>query len=92
MIKKTEGVLQLVKDVLRTFSEPFGEDIIEDVCLAIENNPNWYRRYNELIDELDRLVVNSRIGFYTKDLTGLHTLRVVDAKRSKIIKYYTKLI
>lgn len=31
MPKKTEGVYELVQDVLRTFQLPYAEDIIEDV-------------------------------------------------------------
>lgn len=91
MPKKTEGVYLLVEDVLRTFSEPYGEDIIEDVCLAIENNPDWRRRYNELSEELRHWVVNNWIGQYTKAITGLRSLREVDAKRSNLITAYTKL-
>ena len=92
MLRKTEGVYELVQNVLRTFSEPYDEDIIEDVCLAIENNPDWLRQYNELGDELRHWVVNNWIGQYTKSITGLNSLREVDAKRSKLIKSYTKLV
>lgn len=91
MPNKTEGVFYLVQEVLRTFSEPYGEDIIEDVCLAIEKNPGWLRQYKELCDELSQWVVNNWIGQYTKQITGLKTIKEVDAKRSKIIKAYTKL-
>lgn len=91
MPKKTEGVYELVQDVLSTFREPYGEDIIEEVCLAIENNPDWQKRYSELSDELRHWVVNNWIGQYTKQLTGLRTIREVDAKRSHIITAYTKL-
>lgn len=62
MARKTEGVRQLVQDVLETFSEPYGEDIIEDVCLAIEDHPEWMQRYRELSDELRSWVVNNWIG------------------------------
>lgn len=91
MKKKTAGVEQLVNDVLDTFSEPYGEDIIDDVCLAIERNPDWLRRYNELEDELSHRVVNNWIGQYTKAITGLKTIREVDTRKCQIIKSYTKL-
>ena len=53
MQQKTEGVRILVQDVLREkFSEPYSEDIIRDVCFAIESNSDWRRRYNELGSEL----------------------------------------
>ena len=91
MVRKTEGVHQLVQDVLETFSEPYGEDVIEDVCVAIEDHPEWMQRYRELSDELRSWVVNNWIGQYTKQLTGLQTVREVSARRSKIITSYTKL-
>ena len=91
MVHKTEGVHQLVQDVLETFSEPYGEDVIEDVCGAIESHPEWMRRYRELSEELRSWVVNNWIGRYTKQLTGLQTVRKVEAKRSEIITSYTKL-
>lgn len=91
MPNKTEGVRILVQDVLQTFSEPYNEDVIDEVCLAIEVNPEWRRRYDELSDELRAWVVNNWIGQYTKEITGLNTVREVDAKKSKLIKNYTKL-
>ena len=92
MPRKTEGVRILVQDVLKTFTEPYSEDVIDDVCWAIEHNPEWRSRYYELSEELTDWVVNNWIGQYTKELTGLNTLREVSAKRSKLIKSYTKLI
>jgi hypothetical protein len=91
MPNKTDAVLVLVRDVLRTFSESYGEDVIEDVCLAIENNSDWRRRYDELCEELSQDVVNNWIGRYVKDITGLRTVREVNARRSHIITEYTKL-
>ena len=91
MARKTAGVEQLVQEVLDTISQPYGEDIIEDVCLAIEANPQWMTRYRELRASFAKDVANNWIGQYTKSLTGMKTIRVVDAKRATIIKYYTKL-
>ena len=92
MAKKTEGVKILIQDVLVTFSEPYGEDIILEVREAIENNVDWHRRYQELSDELSDWVVNNWIGKYVRAETGLETLRVVSAKgKSGLIKSYTKL-
>jgi hypothetical protein len=87
MSNKTEGVKLLVQDVLVTFSEPYGVDIILEVRQAIENNVDWHRRYQELSDELSNGVVNQWIGKYVKAETGLDDLRVASAKG----KSYTKL-
>ena len=92
MAKKTEGVKALVQDVLATFSEPYDEDVILDVCLAIENDVDWHRRYQELSDELSDGVVNIMIGKYVRAETGLESLRVASAKgKSGLVKSYTKL-
>jgi|SaaInlV_200m_DNA_2_1039689.scaffolds.fasta_scaffold164196_2 hypothetical protein len=92
MAKKTEGVKILIQDVLVTFSEPYGEDIILEVREAIENNVDWHRRYQELSDELSDGVVNIMIGKYVRAETGLESLRVASAKgKSGLVKSYTKL-
>ncbi len=91
MSKKTQGVYDLVQEVLRTLPMPYGEDVIEEVCLAIENNSDWQKRYKDLSSELRQWVVNNWIGQYTKKLTGLKSVRQVEAKRAKIIGSYTKL-
>lgn len=91
MARKTEGVYLLVAEVLGALPEPYGEDIIEDVCLVIENNPQHYQTYQELSSDLRHWVVNNWIGQYVKKITGKETLREVPAKRSKLITAYTKL-
>ena len=92
MAKKTDGVKNLVQDVLATFSEPYGEDITLEVCQAIEENPEWLKHYQNLSHELSDWVVNNWIGQYVKVEAGLESLREVSAKgKSKLIKSYTKL-
>jgi hypothetical protein len=89
--RKTAGVERLVWDALQQISEPYGEDIIEDICLIIERNADLLQRYDELSADLRSGVVNNWIGQYTKQLVGMQTVRQVDAKRSKLITSYTKL-
>lgn len=91
MTNKTEGVKFLVQDVLATFTEPYSDDIIRDVCFAIEKNSNWHRRYNQLGEELGHGVVNQWIGKYVKDLTGMNSLRQVSLEDGHLITSYTKL-
>jgi hypothetical protein len=91
MPRKTQGVYDLVSEVLETIPEPYGQDVIEDVCLAIEKRSSWRKRYDLLGDELTSDVVNNWIGRYTKQITGLETIKQVKAKRSTIITAYTTL-
>jgi len=91
-MNRTKGVKILVKEVLAIFPKPYGEDIILDVCMAIEHNPNWRRRYDELCDELRDALVNAEISQIVKEETGLIELRKVSTKgKSHILKSYTKL-
>ena len=46
------------------------EDVIEEVCLVIENNRTLFRQYLTLSDDLKHWVVNNWIGQYTKEITG----------------------
>ena len=92
MARTTEGVFQLVQEVLQPISEPYGEDIIEDVFLEIDKNSVWQRRYWQLRDELRKGVVNVWIAKYTKSITGLNSGDRVTARRSPLITSYTKLI
>lgn len=91
MAKKTQGIDELVSDVLETISQPYREDVIEDVFLAIEQQPSWQRRYDELVLELGKDTVNKWVGRYTKQITGLKKPSQVSAKRSKITGSYSKL-
>ena len=92
MAKKTEEIRIFVNEVLHTLSEPYGEDVIEDVFIAIENNHNYHRQYDDLNEELLPGVVNNWIGKYTKAIIGYRNLRVANSKRSNLVKSYTKLI
>jgi hypothetical protein len=91
MNNKTEGVKILVQDVLRTISKPYGEDIILNVFQEIKTNRDLQRRCDLLRDEIGNDVVHNWIGKYTKDLTGLNSLRKSLAPAGSFIKSYTKL-
>ncbi len=91
MERKTQGVYDLVEEVLGSIPQPYGEDIVEDVCLVIENNQRHYETYQELSVELRQWVVNNWIGQYVKQITGKKSIREVTARRSKLITAYTKL-
>ncbi len=89
---RTQGVKSLVQEVLAIMPKPYGEDVILDVCMAIEHNPPWRSRYDQLCDELRDAVVNPLIGQLVKEITGLSSLYEVSTKgKSHIIRAYTKL-
>ena len=57
-------------DVLRSLPHPYTDDVTDEVCRAIETDPDLRRRYDELAAELKDWVVNNWIGRYTAELTG----------------------
>ena len=91
-VNRNQGVKILVQEVLAIMPKPYGEDVILDVCMAIEHNPDWRRRYDQLCDELRDTVVNPAISQYIKEETGLSVLREVSTKgMSHSLRKYAKL-
>ncbi len=94
---KTEPIRLLVQDVLHTISTPFPEDIVEQVCLKIEHDAEFRRRYDELAEVFDRTtsdgqsVVNNWIGKYTARLTNMAATSQVTAKKATIITGFSLL-
>ena len=83
-------VKRLAEDVLASLAKPFTEDVVDDVCLAIENNPIWMKEYENLATELRAWVVNNWIGRYVAKASGGN--RGEPAKpRSRLLKSYSKL-
>jgi hypothetical protein len=90
-MKKTQGVEELVSEVIKKISTPYSEDVILDVFLAIERQPDWQGRYNELIFELGKDTVNQWIGRYTKKITGLKKPSQISTKISQLTGSYSRL-
>jgi hypothetical protein len=90
-MKKTQGIEELVSEVIETISNPYGEDVILDVFLAIERQPTWQRRYDELVFELGKDTVNQWVGRYTKQITGLKKPSQISTKLSKLTGSYSRL-
>jgi hypothetical protein len=87
---RTQGVKTLVEEVLRTIPTPHSEDIIDEVCLAIEASPHWLNRYRELCDELGVVVVNNWVGMWVARTVGREGDHQVKAS-SSLIESYSKL-
>ena len=94
----TAPVRDLVSEVLHAhFFHPYPGDIIDQVCLAIEGNDAWLRRYRSLVEHFSsrgkngQLTVNSNIGWYTKELTGMITLEFPMKAQSTLIQSYSRL-
>lgn len=88
---------ELVQSVLKGFSAPYPENIIDEVCLAIEKNPGWMRRYEALVAEYSKggrdgkATVNTGIGRYTKEMTQMVTVMAGNEAKSGLLKTYSTL-
>lgn len=91
MAGKTWKIKELVKKTLLLLDQPFGTNIIEDVFLVIENDPKLLKQYLFICNELNTRVVNNWIAKYTKEITGKQSNKITSAKRSRLIKSFTKL-
>ncbi len=80
----------VVDSILSTYKGKWPGNIIDLVFLAIEKNPVYLKRYHEFADG-DYSTVNSMIGRYVKDSTGMRTIKEVGKAQSKLIKNYTQL-
>ncbi|MGB3717262.1 MAG: hypothetical protein WA996_22800 [Candidatus Promineifilaceae bacterium] len=94
----TQPVCDLVQAVLDSrFSAPHPEDITDRVCQEIENDPDWLSEYQNLVKYFGSkgknglLTVNSSIGWFTKDLTGMINIGEGKTARSSLIKSDSRL-
>lgn len=85
------AVRRLVEDVLATVPKPYAEDVVDEVFHAIEQRPEWRRRYDELAALLGKKVVDSRAQFWIANYARRSLGDTAPAKKSKLIESYTKL-
>jgi hypothetical protein len=86
-------VKELVQEVLdeKFKKQVYPENITDQVCLAIEENRAWRKRYDHLVESYSKLTVNSQIGRSTLQLTGLKNLGLHAIATSALIRTYTRL-
>jgi hypothetical protein len=77
-------------EILERYPGRWPADIINQVFLAIEQDPRKLKRYREFADG-DEGTVNAMIGRYVKDYTGKKSGPVSEQNISHLIKSYTIL-
>ena len=83
---RTAGVKRLVEEVLTSFPMP----VIDEVFQAIEHKPEWRLRYDNLVAELGKVVVNTWAGLWIANFEGKSGAHEVTAK-SSLIESYSQL-
>jgi len=89
---RTVQLKTLMLNALKSVPKPHTEDVIEDVFLAIEANPNWQREYDDLHYNLGKPVVNAWGAFWIAHAEGKVAGEQVAASRSKLLESYAKLV
>jgi hypothetical protein len=83
---------QLVDVVLAGIPKPHGEDVIEDVFLAIEGNAEWRKSYDRMVYESGKAAVHSWAGFWISHAEQRMGDQRETAARSSLIESYAKLV
>jgi hypothetical protein len=65
------------------------DNITDLVFLAIQQDPDYYKRYKEF--KAGHKAANSQIGRFVKDYTGKKAGKTITNPASKLIKTYTLL-
>jgi hypothetical protein len=87
---RTAGVKQLVEEVLGSFPRPHSDDVIDEVFQAIEGKPEWRLRYDTLVRDLGKVVVNTWGGWWIANSEGRSGSHQVPAN-SSLIESYSQL-
>lgn len=96
-VQSIQPIIDLVETVIVTISSPYPADIIDQVCLAIEKSPDWSTNYQELVDHFSsqgkngKQLVNTNIGFYTRDLAGMVKIEEGNEAKSGLIQTFSTL-
>jgi hypothetical protein len=90
MVLKTAPIKDFVEEILSTLPGPHGEDVINEVFLAIDADPELRQEYEALSDEFSKDVVNQFGGLWIAKALGRHGVRQVSSNCS-LIGSYSKL-
>jgi hypothetical protein len=82
---------QLVDLVLDQLPKPHTEDVIEDVFVAIEANPEWKKSYDRMVYESGKPTVTSWASFWISHSEQRTGDQRETAARSSLIESYSKL-
>jgi hypothetical protein len=88
-----QEVADFVASVLAELPQPHGSYVIEDVLVRMDVSPRHAHHYQQLCATHKRGTVNSRVGHFTRTLTGYgHTGTRQKTTRTNLAKTFTVLI
>ncbi len=83
---------QLVDEVRANLPAPHTEEIVEDVFVAVENNPVWRKTYDEVVYKAGKPVANAWMGFWVAHGEGRVGDQRETATRATLIESYARLV
>jgi hypothetical protein len=88
---KTQDIFDLVNEVINSIEEPYPNDIIDQVCIKIEENTYWMDQYDQLKSIYGKHILNQMIGRHVYTLSNFNRSGPVKRAKSKLIKSYSWL-
>lgn len=88
---RTAPVKALVKLALGNVPKPYTEDVIDEVFLEIESNPELRAEYDGLCRQFGKTTVNTWGGYWIANALGKTGLGQTPAKKSRLIQTYSRL-
>lgn len=88
---RTAGVKQLVEKALGKLPQPYAEDVIDDVFLEIEHEPEFMVEYDGLCQQLGKTTVNAWGGYWIANTLGKTGVEQVLTKKGTLIQSYSRL-
>jgi hypothetical protein len=88
---RTADVKKLMETVLDNIPKPYSEDVIEEVFLQIEQEPELRSAYDGLVKQLGKNTVNTWGGYWVAAAAGKMGVAQVPSKKSKLIQTYSRL-
>ncbi len=86
-----QDMRDFVQGVLNSIPDEPRRNIIDRTFLAIQNNPEWLKHYEQLVAQYDVAVINSNIGRYVRTLKGFDNRRTRQRAKSRLIQSYSEL-
>ncbi len=90
--RNTTEIREFVAEVLKGMRQPWTADVIDQVFLNIERRRDRLAYYEKLVKDFGEPTVNTGIGSYVRELTGLKSTSRTATAKSGLIKSYTVLV
>ena len=83
---------QLVEEARESLPVPHTPDVIEDIFVAIENNPVWRKTYDDVVYHLGKSETRAWAGFWAAHAEGRIAEERQTATRATLIESYARVV